>query len=288
MADHKIYGRLIVAGKTSLEGELLSELKLGDAATTGVFHVITIDGVETDRGIDLVLKGAGFLRVPEGYESAIDGQDRALVNKKYTDSKIGGHATVMDDPNAVAILWRDHADDTIKFATLHESLDVAEGVLGVVEGKTVQKVTVRKNNDEAVGAQPVLRFIEGSNVSIAIQNDTDVGEIKITISASGGGGGAMSVTKIGDEDLTTGKYDVPAISGLYIYQGTVAATFNLFLPSNEGTDVWIKNISDADLLVRSVNANELLGAEEDTGIQLKKGMVLHLIADGTHHQIMQS
>lgn len=49
----------------------------------------------------------------------------------------------------------------------------------------------------AVGTQPTLNFIEGSNVTLTIADDTTNEEIDITI-ASSGGGGTMTFTVAGD------------------------------------------------------------------------------------------
>ena len=51
------------------------------------------------------------------------------------------------------------------------------------------RVAVRKNTGADVGERRRLNFIEGSNVTLTITDDSGSEEVDITIAASGGGGG---------------------------------------------------------------------------------------------------
>jgi hypothetical protein len=62
---------------------------------------------------------------------------------------------------------------------------------GLLDGY-VSGITVRENSGANVGTQPRLNFIEGSNVSLTITNDSGNNELDITIAATGGGGGGGS------------------------------------------------------------------------------------------------
>lgn len=284
-ADHKVYGNLIVDGEITLNGGVVSDVQLGNDDSAGDFHTISVKGSATDRGIDLVLKGDGYLRVPEGYELAIANDDRGVANKKYADTKIGGHDTDMTDPEANALLFRDHSDDTIKFVTLHESLEVDSGSVKVANNKTIQKVAVRKNSGVSnVGARSRLHFIEGTNVTLDITDSEENDEVTVKINASGGGGsGDANVNVISDTD----EFDVVA-SGVYIYSFNFAGIANVVNASNTGRHFIIKNISGHNLLVRSAVPDQIYGVEPSTFIILQHGMVVELVADGTYLQILRS
>lgn len=54
---------------------------------------------------------------------------------------------------------------------------------------TAFPITVRQNSGSNVGTRPRLNFIEGSNITITVSDDSTDNEVDITISATGGGGG---------------------------------------------------------------------------------------------------
>lgn len=79
MGGHRLYGDLIVDGISTFADDLM----LGKTTTSGTVHEIRVQGTETNRGIDIITKGTGIVRVPTGYESNIGTDDRALVSRGY-------------------------------------------------------------------------------------------------------------------------------------------------------------------------------------------------------------
>lgn len=69
--------------------ELLGIAYMGDDQSEGTTRTIELIGSETNIGLDLVLKGTGVVRVPEGYEDNISA-DRDLINRGYANAHLGG------------------------------------------------------------------------------------------------------------------------------------------------------------------------------------------------------
>jgi hypothetical protein len=80
------------------------------------------------------------------------------------------------------------------------------------------RVAVRKNTGADVGTRRRLNFIEGTNVTMTIADDSGSEEIDITINSSGGGGGAP----------TTAQYVVLALDATLSAERVLVATNNLF------------------------------------------------------------
>lgn len=87
-----------------------------------------------------------------------------------------------------------------------------------------------QDNGVAVGTQPNINFIEGSNVTLTITEDVGNNRVDVTINASGGGGGGLTVgtTAIAGGTNTRVLYDNAGILGEYTISGTgsVAMTTN--------------------------------------------------------------
>jgi len=67
--------------------------------------------------------------------------------------------------------------------------------LSVTANSTNQKVTIQ-NNATTVGSEPAINFIAGTNVTIAVSDDSANNRSNVTINSTGGGGGGGTVTSI--------------------------------------------------------------------------------------------
>lgn len=56
--------------------------------------------------------------------------------------------------------------------------------------------TIKKNTATTVGARRNLNFIEGSNVTLTLTDDSVNDEIEITIASTGGGGGGLTQDQV--------------------------------------------------------------------------------------------
>lgn len=72
------------------------------------------------------------------------------------------------------------------------------------------RVAVRKNTGAVVGTRRRLNFIEGTNVTMTIADDSTDEEVDITINASGGGGGSLTIQEddVGGFTATTIDFGV--------------------------------------------------------------------------------
>ena len=59
---------------------------------------------------------------------------------------------------------------------------------------TNSRVAILKNTDtSATGTRRAIRFIEGTNVSLTINDDSSNEEVEVTIASTGGSGGGVSL-----------------------------------------------------------------------------------------------
>ena len=78
------------------------------------------------------------------------------------------------------------------------------GTVKVNGGSPITGITATKNGGSEQGPQPQINFIEGSNVTLTVAEDSGNGEIDVTIAASGGGGGGdVTVRKNSGSDVGT-------------------------------------------------------------------------------------
>ncbi|RMF47098.1 MAG: hypothetical protein D6750_09535 [Bacteroidetes bacterium] len=82
----------------------------------------------------------------------------------------------------------------ILIADLTTSLDWSN----ITNKPTEFPVSVRKNSAAPVHTRPRLNFIEGSNITITIADDTTDNEVDITISSTGGGGSGDAYSTVSD------------------------------------------------------------------------------------------
>jgi hypothetical protein len=82
----------------------------------------------------------------------------------------------------------------ILIADLTTSLDWSN----ITNKPTEFPVSVRKNSAAPVHTRPRLNFIEGSNITITVADDTTDNEVDITISSTGGGGSGDAYSTVSD------------------------------------------------------------------------------------------
>ena len=98
--------------------------------------------------------------------------------------------------------WVLHGPGTANHCLRSDGTDVAFGS-GILDNNA--KVAVNKNSGATVGTRRRINFIEGSNVTLTIADDSGNEEVDVTIAASASGGGPTFAT-----DVVTGSTTVIA------------------------------------------------------------------------------
>ena len=107
----------------------------------------------------------------------------------YTLSKIYDYVIIRSDGvnNWYIVSKSDFASST--HASTHQS-GSSDALTGNLDANA--RITARKNSGSNIGTRRRLNFIEGSNVSINIEDDSANEELAITISSTGGGGSGIT------------------------------------------------------------------------------------------------
>jgi hypothetical protein len=240
MAGHRIYGDLTVDGTSLLAGAVT----LGKSDTSGTTRTFTAAGSESNIGIDFVPNGTGILRVPADYEDNIGSEARALINKAYHDVNIAGIGTAITSPGQDRILFYDHSGTAFNWLELDPSLEVSGTTLSVIDNTTVQKIAVRKNTTGSdIGTRRRINFIEGSNISITVADNSTDDEINVTID---GDGGAVSFGSEGQIPFINATTDDLSYSGQFKWtdsNGSFLASKGLTVASNnlESSFIQVQN-----------------------------------------------
>jgi len=105
----------------------------------------------------------------------------------------------------------------------------------VIDNTSTQRVEVVKNSGAVVGTRKQLNFVEGSNITLTIADDTGNDQVDITIASSGGGGGAPAdatyVTLTTNATLTNERVLTGTINQIDITDNGAGNTVVLSLPS---------------------------------------------------------
>ena len=161
----------------------------------------------------------------------------------------------LSDTDTALLLGYDNSTSGLTGTTIQTAIDEIIAV-GYLTGVTVGL------NDVTVGTQPVLNFIEGSNVTLTIAEDVGNGEIDITIASIGGGGSGSTHTLL-DSAIHTDTATATVTRGSMVYGDStpewnelVIGVSNTFLKS-DGTDPSWQSIVTADVSDITATAAEL-------------------------------
>jgi hypothetical protein len=183
--------------------------------------------------------------------------------------------------------------------------------------REIGAVTVEKNGT-AVATRRNVNFIEGTNITLTIADDSANDEVDITIAASGGGGGGNldSLTDvvittpstgqvlkyngtnwINDTDATGGgggltwsrkTANYTAVNGDAIIADTSGGTFTITLPATPTTGTYIKLVDGANWgttnLTVARNGSTIEGLAENLIVNVG-GIFLDLVYDGTTWEV---
>jgi hypothetical protein len=213
---------------------------------------------------------------------------------------------------------------------LTTDLDLGELAVNTFDGKLFLKrnngtdaireigaVTVEKNGT-AVGTRRNINFIEGTNITLTIADDSANDEVDVTIAASGGGATNLdSLTDvvittpsngqvlkyngtnwINDTDATGGggggltwsrkTANYTAVNGDAIIADTSGGTFTITLPATPTTGTYIKLVDGANWgttnLTVARNASTIEGLAENLIVNVG-GIFLDLVYDGTTWEV---
>lgn len=217
---------------------------------------------------------------------------------------------------------------------LTTDLDLGELAVNTFDGKLFLKrnngtdsireigaVMVEKNGT-AVGTRRNINFIEGTNVTITVTDDSANDEVDITIAAAGGGGGGNldSLTDvvittpsngqvlkyngtnwINDTDATGGggggltwsrkTANYTAVNGDAIIADTSGGTFTVTLPATPTTGAYVKFVDGANWGTTNFtiarNGSTIEGLAENLIVNVG-GIFLDLVYDGTTWEVVHN
>lgn len=224
-------------------------------------------------------------------EINVDGLSGTLADPQTPDAHKSTHENTGSDEISVAGLSGELADPQPPktHASTHQNTGSDEinvaGLSGTLADE--QKVTVRKNTGSNVGTRQRLNFIEGSNVTLTIADDSGSNEIDITIASSisdqimivndernpGTNGGSVSIGW-NDRVLNTIKRNTISGASLSSNQITLPAgdyyidAMSCHYQPSSVTELFIAlRLTDGTVIVNGLNASL-----EDTGVNpLLKG-----------------
>lgn len=113
---------------------------------------------------------------------------------------------------------------------INTTLDMASGTLGVVNNTSTQKLIVDKNGSD-VGTRHKINFVEGTNISLTVSDDSINDRVNVTITNSGTG--AVSSVSNSDGTLTVSPTTGAVVASLALGHTNVwtgQQTFNSSAP----------------------------------------------------------
>ena len=93
---------------------------------------------------------------------------------------------------------------------------------GVISGVTTSSNVSVQNNGTTIASQPAINFIPGSNVSIAVTNDSANNRSNVTITSSGGGGNGGGTVNSANVSFQSTLANSVVRTGLAKYSDTVS------------------------------------------------------------------
>jgi len=203
-------------------------------------------------------KEEGFMRkTAVGMYEVIKSNMEASAAPATTDDSNSGYA--------VGSRWFDITNDKE-----YVCLDATYGAAVWIETTGAAAIVVRKNSGTNIGTRPRLNFIEGSNVTLAISDDSGSDEIDISIAATGGDScyvlaatdtpttvknradGTCSATSAETEINTAfATYDTVILTeGTFVVDGSITpGAGQSLIGSGPGTIIKIKDATNAYLEV---------------------------------------
>lgn len=187
--DQNLFSKISVAGQSDVVANSLTET-LTLAAGTNI--TITTDA-STDT-ITINSTGGGG-----GTYTAGDGLD--LVGSEFrTDLKANG-GLVIEATELAVDLSATSITGTLAIGDGGTGATDAPGArtnLGLGTLATMNGIEIVKNSGAVVGTRKQINFIEGSNVTLTIADDSVNNQVDVTINSTGGGGGGISDGDKGD------------------------------------------------------------------------------------------
>lgn len=122
--------------------------------------------------------------------------------------------------------------------TVGAPLTLTGGVLDFDEAATLgnnARVAVAKNSGATVGTRRKINFIEGSNVTLTVTDDSVNEEVEVTIAATGGGGGAptgASYITLGTDATLTAERVLTAGAGIGFTDGGAGGNLTVAMDVN--------------------------------------------------------
>jgi len=119
---------------------------------------------------------------------------KQLVSSTIASTDITDFDEAVDD--RVAVLIQDGTGLTWTY------VDGSNTLTGnVQDDTTTQRVEVTKNSGATIGTRKTLNFIEGTNITLTIADDSGGNEVDITINSTTGGTGTMNTVKSNDSQV---------------------------------------------------------------------------------------
>lgn len=138
--------------------------------TGGLSAVISAAGVQGAAGVGVPIGGTTRQFLGKASDADFDNAWYSLVSSditNFTESSQDAIGNILTDTSTVNLTYND--------ATPSISADV-------IDNSSIQKVEVAKNSGAVIGTRKQLNFIEGTNVSLAVADDSINDQIDVTIS----------------------------------------------------------------------------------------------------------
>jgi len=118
-----------------------------------------------------------------GLNQYIDGQNSYVLSKRYD------YVVIRSDGRSNWYIVSKSDFPLPLHASTHQS-NGSDPITGNLDANA--RITIRKNSGSNIGTRRRLNFIEGSGISINVEDDNANEEVKLTISSTGGGGGGIT------------------------------------------------------------------------------------------------